>query len=110
MPTRTGVLSGKAAFDRVLAARQQRSSRYFRFHYLANGLGLSRLGMAVSRRVDRRAVVRNRLRRQIRESFRLAAPALPSLDVVVFARPEAARAPRAEVWRDLLQAWTLLAR
>ena len=32
---------------------------------------IARLGMAVSRRVSKRAVVRNRIRRQIRESFRI---------------------------------------
>lgn len=107
---RSARLSGKADFDRVFATARRKGSRFFRIVLADNGLGHARLGMAVSRRVDKRAVVRNRLRRQIRESFRLAAPALPSLDVVVLARPEAARAPRAEVWRDLLQAWTLLAR
>ena len=109
-PTRASVLSGKAAFDRVFAARLKRHSRYFRFHYADNALGHARLGMAVSRRVDKRAVVRNRLRRQIRQSFRLASAAIPALDIVVNARPEAAQAPREAVWRDLQDAWPQLAR
>jgi ribonuclease P protein component len=106
--TRASVLSGKAAFDRVFVARLKRNSRYFRFHFAASELDHARLGMAVSRRVDKRSVVRNRLRRQIRQSFRLAMATLPNLDIVVNAKPEAAQAPRGEVWRDLLDAWPRL--
>lgn len=102
---RVASLGGKASFDRVFAAGHRRGSRYFRLVACENGLGHARLGMAVGRRVDRRAVVRNRLRRQIREAFRLHWHALPGLDLVVTARPEAAAAPRAEVWSDLMALW-----
>jgi ribonuclease P protein component len=102
-------LTGKAQFDRVFAARTARNSRYFRLNLADNGLEHARLGMAVSRRVDKRAVQRNRLRRQIRESFRLAWPGLPALDIVVTARPDAAQAARALVWADLLALWAALA-
>lgn len=101
-------LTGKAQFDHVLAATRRRNSRYFRIALTDNALGYARLGMAVSRRVDKRAVVRNRLRRQIRESFRCAWPNLRPLDVVVTARPEAATAPRSDVWRDLVDFWPSL--
>ncbi|MDZ3823519.1 MAG: ribonuclease P protein component [Pseudoxanthomonas sp.] len=102
---RAARLSGKAQFDRVFAAGHRRGSRYFRLVVADNGLDHPRLGMAVSRRIDRRAVVRNRLRRQVREAFRLHWRDLPAIDVVVTARPEAAHAPRAEVWADLLALW-----
>lgn len=46
-----------------------------------------RLGLAVARRVVPRAVVRHRLKRQIRESFRHHVERLGGLDVVVIARP-----------------------
>ena len=48
-----------------------------------------RLGLAIPRRVARRAVVRHRLKRQIRESFRHNTERLQGLDVVVLARPGA---------------------
>lgn len=48
-----------------------------------------RLGLAVGRRVGN-AVVRNRIRRLLKEAFRLLAPSLMPVDVVVVARPEAA--------------------
>lgn len=105
---RSARLSGKADFDRVFATARRKGSRFFRIVLTDNEHGYARLGMAVSRRVDKRAVVRNRLRRQIRESFRAAWPGLPQVDIVVTAKPEAARAERGEVWRDLVAFWPLL--
>jgi len=105
---RSARLSGKADFDRVFAAARRKGSRFFRLVLADNVHGWARLGMAVSRRVDKRAVVRNRLRRQVRESLRAAWPGLPAIDIVVTAKPEAARADRADVWRDLVQLWPRL--
>lgn len=51
---------------------------------------LPRLGMAVSKRHARRAVRRNSIKRQIRESFRLCANRLGPLDIVVLTRPSVA--------------------
>ena len=47
-----------------------------------NALGTARLGIVVAKRMIRRAVGRNRAKRVIRESFRLAT-GLPSMDIVV---------------------------
>ena len=102
-------LRSKADFDRVFAGGRRRQSRYFRYTLLETDADGARLGMAVSRRVDKRAVVRNRLRRRIRESFRIARPQLPPLDIVVTAKPEAAAAERAQVWDDLVRFWASLA-
>jgi ribonuclease P protein component len=49
----------------------------------------ARLGLTVGKRVDKRAVGRNRIRRVLRETFRLARPTLPPGDYVVLAKPEA---------------------
>ena len=43
----------------------------------------ARLGLVVPKRVLKRAVDRNRVKRQIREAFRLARPTLPPWDIVV---------------------------
>jgi ribonuclease P protein component len=58
---------------------------------LPNGLGRARLGITVSSRVGN-AVVRNRVKRWVREAFRAVATELPSMDVVVIARSSAPRA------------------
>jgi ribonuclease P protein component len=109
VPATDARLRSKTDFDRVFAGGRRRQSRFFRYTSLESLAGCARLGMAVSRRVDKRAVVRNRLRRQIRESFRAARLQLPPLDIVVTAKAEAAAADRVEVWQDLVRFWASLA-
>jgi ribonuclease P protein component len=46
----------------------------------------SRLGLVIAKKHVKLAVTRNRLKRQIRESFRLQTDNLPSLDIVILAR------------------------
>jgi len=53
------------------------------------GTDRARIGCAVSRRVGN-AVVRSRVRRLIRESFRRLASTLGNVDIVVIAKPTAA--------------------
>jgi len=57
---------------------------------LPNGLSLSRYGFSVGRRVGK-AVVRNRVKRLLREILRLT-PLLPGWDIIFIARPLAASA------------------
>ncbi len=61
-----------------------------------------RLGLAVSRKVGK-AVVRNRVRRRLREIFRLLVPRLVErpLEMVVVARPSAAEATYATLEREV---------
>ncbi|MGA9333588.1 MAG: ribonuclease P protein component [Rudaea sp.] len=65
----------------------------------------ARLGMAVSRRVSKRAVVRNRIRRQIRESFRIRRRQLLNVDVLMIARSRAATQDNATLRGELSMIW-----
>lgn len=63
--------------------------------------GNLRLGLVVSRRVGG-AVVRNRVKRLVREWFRRSRPQLPeNVDLVVIARATAAKLEAPEVWAEL---------
>jgi ribonuclease P protein component len=70
-------------FAAVFAARLYHRSRSYLVMCRPNELGYARLGMVVAKRQFKRAVDRNRMRRIIRETFRLYSPDLPALDVVV---------------------------
>lgn len=63
--------------------------------------GAARLGFAISRKVDKRAVVRNRLKRIARDWFRRIRAQLPPGDYVLMARPEAAVATAEALLADL---------
>lgn len=100
---RSARLLGGAQFKRVFDQRKAHANKLFRVHYAP--ADAARLGIAVSRRVSLRAVVRNRIRRQIRESFRLNRAELAAMDYVVVAKPDAAHATRPELRAALDQLW-----
>lgn len=66
--------------------------------------------MAVSRKVAGSAVVRNRLRRIIREHFRLNQHELPAMDIVAMVKRDAVVAEAADLRQSLAKHWTRLAR
>lgn len=98
-------LTSKAAFDRVFADGRRSADRYFTVLSVGNELPHARLGLAVSRKVASRAVVRNRIRRLVRESFRLHQDALAD-DLVVMARPAAREASAAQLRDSLDDHWS----
>jgi len=83
-------------------------ARCFHLRYRENGLGRARLGLAISKRVSRRAVERNRIKRLLRESFRRVRHQLPAVDLMVMAREQAAGVPGAELLRDIDGLWKKL--
>ena len=82
--------------------------RCFSVRYRPNGLDQARLGLAVSKRVSKRAVERNRIKRVLRESFRRARFELPPVDVVVMAREAAAGVPGNELLAEIDALWRRL--
>lgn len=83
-------------------------SACFRIRYRDNEVGFARLGQAISRRVSKRAVDRNRIRRIVRESFRLARADLPPVDVLIIANPSAVDLSRSDLRAEVDQLWKRL--
>ena len=82
--------------------------RCFHLRYRANELGGARLGLAISKRVSKRAVERNRIKRLVRESFRRVRHRLPAIDLMVMAREQAAGVPGPELLGELEALWQKL--
>ncbi len=79
-----------AAYERVKREGNRRRTTHFAVNTAPNGLSCHRLGLIVQKRFWN-AVLRNRIKRCLREWFRLNKERipLPGKDVVVIARPGA---------------------
>lgn len=113
-PRGARLLSG-VEFKRVFDARQVESNRYFRIHWARRpetedgpascSPAGARLGLAIAKRVARRAVDRNRIRRVARETFRQRRHTLRPVDFVVLAKPPATEADSRTLKLALDQLW-----
>jgi ribonuclease P protein component len=76
-------LRRKAQFERLLREGKRHSAEGFTFYVERRGGSPARLGILVSRRHAAAAVDRNRIKRCIREAFRLEQEGLKGLEVLV---------------------------
>ena len=89
-------------FTRVYAQGTRVASRTFLMFLAENTLGHHRLGLAIPRRVGN-AVLRNRVKRRLREAFRLSRHRIAgSLDLVLHGRSEVATQPMPELREALV--------
>jgi ribonuclease P protein component len=98
-------LRRKSDFDAAYARGRRFGNGFFGVTAIWNDKGGPRLGLAVAVRVAGGGVERNRIRRIIRESFRLHQHELPAVDLVVSARNPAKDAPRADLHASLVALW-----
>lgn len=76
-------LAKKADFERLLREGSRRTRSGYTFFVSVRAAGPPRLGILITRKHAARATVRNRIKRCIREAFRLEQGALGALDVLV---------------------------
>jgi ribonuclease P protein component len=102
---RSARLAHARDYERVFASTTKSVDDYFTVLATSNeGLG-ARLGLAISKRCAPRAVKRTRLRRVVRESFRLHRASLGSVDFVVLCRRPALRSTNQSLTASLAAHW-----
>lgn len=86
---KTNRISRDKDFDRAFKIGQSFYTKTFGIKAVDNGLGVSRLGVLISTKVSKKAVVRNKLKRQIKEIIQKELPGLKSgkdLIIIVFSQ------------------------
>jgi ribonuclease P protein component len=104
---RSGRLTRPQEFKRVFDSGRKLHGRFFAVFVNPGEYDESRLGLAISRRSAGNAVRRNLIKRQARESFRLARRAgSRKVDVVLIAKAAGQAATRADLYEDLEMLWS----
>lgn len=105
-------LRRRADYLRCYGEGRRRGGRLATLFFVPNALPYPRLGITVSRKVGKKAVVRQRLKRRVREIYRRwdHRSQLPAVDLVVNLKPDAAKAEFRELESEIgRQLATLLA-
>lgn len=101
-------LKQNSDFRRLYAKGKSSANRFLAVYCRRNGRGANRMGYTVSSKLGG-AVVRNRVRRRLREVARLNAPGMKTgWDIVVVARTRAVEATYAELDRAYREACAAL--
>ncbi|MFC5570838.1 ribonuclease P protein component [Lysobacter yangpyeongensis] len=98
---RSARVRARSDFDRIFEHGRRQATPRLAVHWHATATP-ARLGLAVSRKVDPRAVGRNRIKRALREIFRHWRTQLADGDYVVVVRPSAREATREQLERHFL--------
>ena len=86
------------------------SSKHFLILARGKSLPTARLGIIVAKKHVKLAVQRNRVKRLLRESFRLRKSSLPNLDLVVLAKKGIDRLDNPDCALELQYLWNKLSR
>lgn len=102
-------LLNAAQFDAAFKRGKRFSAGAFTAIVAPNDLDFARIGFALSKRQAPSSVVRNRVRRQLREQFRLQQQQLSAVDLVLMLK---AKLPedQASATRAVQQFWSQLAK
>jgi ribonuclease P protein component len=97
----------KQDFDAVFKNALRLTNSEFTVLFCSNHLAHPRLGLVLSKKMIHKAHDRNRVKRLLRESFRLNLD-LPAVDIVVLARPAVNKAPPRQIQANLGKLWNKL--
>lgn len=90
-------------FSSVFSLRRSQSNAWFQVWSKPNELNRARLGVVVAKKVERRAVGRNRIKRLVRETFRQVANDIGNVDLIVRAKQPMRRTQAPEARAALMR-------
>lgn len=103
---KTRRLLTKSDYDFVFAQAKRITSPEFIVLYRDNTIGFARVGLALSRKAIAKAHDRNRIKRVVRETFRMQQ--LRAVDIVILARPGAGRIQQETIIASIGKIWDKL--
>ncbi len=95
----------KVEFEAVYQQGRRYGDAYLSMTVRLKVNGIARLGLAIAAKTVGNAIARNKLRRIIRESFRLAQHRLPKADFIIGARAAVRHAPSPIIRASLESLW-----
>ena len=92
-------------FDQVFKNPVRASAQGMLVLAISNNLNKPRLGLVISKKVLKRAVWRNRVKRIVRETFRNSQDILPKADLVFIAKPKIGDISNSELSSSVKRLW-----
>jgi ribonuclease P protein component len=102
-------LKKAAEFKNVFTNPVKSTDRYFTLLATRSDSDHPRVGLAIAKKIIRKAVHRNVIKRTVRESFRIQQHTMTGIDIVVLARKEALGVPPEILTESLEKHWLRLA-
>ncbi len=103
-------LNSSVDYKNVFAKPVKSSDKYFTVLARSNNTNFARIGLAIAKKYVKKANRRNRIKRVIRESFRLKQHNLKSVDIIVLARFDTDSAANEQLRASLNKHWIKLSR
>ena len=97
-------------FDNVFQNPFRVASPLFTILAKPNQLTQPRIGLTIAKKRVKLAVQRNRIKRCVRDSFRLHQHQLPGVDLVLMVKGDISNTPNSELLKQLERLWQKIAR
>jgi ribonuclease P protein component len=98
----------QAEYKTLFKKAHKVSHRFLTILYKKNNNLYGRLGLIVGKRVAKKAVSRNQIKRVIRESFRFQQDKLSGIDIIVIARQQCDKLSKQKLREGIDQLWAKL--
>ncbi|WP_333608720.1 ribonuclease P protein component [Arsukibacterium sp.] len=103
-------LLAPSQFDKVFQHPFRVASPLFTILAKPNQLTHPRIGLTIAKKRVKLAVHRNRIKRCVRDSFRLHQHQLPGVDLVLMVKGDISNTPNDELHKQLERLWSKIAR